>query len=1042
MSTQTAATNAKSSSSSFVIGGCGEPSPGSGGSTVRGVGQFSMLVQPNHPPNMKQALAPPNMRDRTVDLDRAAGTAVHHRRFSLSSIPRRTSSSTGSPGRPYYQPSVSNVQAISQLSHANVYNNRLRSHSTSGHCTAVGTVNDNHNHYRHAAALPSLENFVFPPPKITSASPQLRQQPPNSPSSVHAAPSDRQPQHRDRYSTRGSTVGPRPRSRSCCVNGAAAVVATAVEVKTPSAGENTGCIGNTVSLASSSPSTATPVVGVRPMTAGGLCPSTPVITFDPNLNKAASSSATTLQISTANSPQVPHSLVYAESSAVKATMTPPTPQLVSPPIDAAAVGSSNARRSSRTTANSNNGVHLGRRQSVFSDTVNSLNNSMDSVRCDSLLSASNMSMADTPDRSIRRSVTASGRYGGTAAFTSSRRYSKDNVVIEDRTDDEDRRHRGHCRRCSTTLTNIMTEDEDERPQSAQLSTIELLRGNHMRRESGGGNVAAVLSRARAARASASVTATAAPVANSGGAPTTAIERWRALGQQKKKEEEEQQQHVWKHRLTARQWREAFRRLQDNRMRWRVQGYIGRGTSGVVYEGVLENSKHTPVAVKVLEVGVPLPVEIADPDDDDDDVGGGGDGGGKRGRQSGYTKKRGAADVASMSPSQQEVLLVLLREVEMMENLHHENIVTCLRCQVTPLQDRYLELHQKQQQTHGGGGGGGGDVTGLSDAVAVGGGGEKVDVSQCNGAGHRNAGNACSGIPSTANRSPQHSDAARTPVQVEIIMELCSQGTLSNRVRQAPSRQLPVKIARRYLRDVLKGLAYLHRNNFIHRDVKGDNVLISASGVAKLADFGCSRRIMLTNNAHDPIDNEGATSSIGTTRTAATDSRSATIVEYQWFDTTGVAQTMVGTPMFMAPEIIKASEPLPMTTSTVSSSASPAAKAKLGGREGDNHTPPPAPVGYTASADIWSFGCLVLEVFGRTPWPASGNVYHLMKQIEQSVAELPPGVPDDTPTELLSLLRCCFHRDPHRRSTARTLLRAPWMTCEDEALEEMPPRRRR
>lgn len=36
---------------------------------------------------------------------------------------------------------------------------------------------------------------------------------------------------------------------------------------------------------------------------------------------------------------------------------------------------------------------------------------------------------------------------------------------------------------------------------------------------------------------------------------------------------------------------------------------------------------------------------------------------------------------------------------------------------------------------------------------------------------------------------------------------------------------------------MEGLAYLHRDGIIHRDIKGDNLLITAEGVLKLADFG-------------------------------------------------------------------------------------------------------------------------------------------------------------------------------------------------------------
>ena len=49
-----------------------------------------------------------------------------------------------------------------------------------------------------------------------------------------------------------------------------------------------------------------------------------------------------------------------------------------------------------------------------------------------------------------------------------------------------------------------------------------------------------------------------------------------------------------------------------------------------------------------------------------------------------------------------------------------------------------------------------------------------------------------------------------------------------------------EIARTYICEVLLALEYLHSNGVMYRDLKPDNILISASGHVKLADFGLSK----------------------------------------------------------------------------------------------------------------------------------------------------------------------------------------------------------
>ncbi|CAM9534037.1 unnamed protein product [Ectocarpus sp. 8 AP-2014] len=74
------------------------------------------------------------------------------------------------------------------------------------------------------------------------------------------------------------------------------------------------------------------------------------------------------------------------------------------------------------------------------------------------------------------------------------------------------------------------------------------------------------------------------------------------------------------------------------------------------------------------------------------------------------------------------------------------------------------------------------------------------------------------------------------------------------------------MTRKYTRQVLEGLVYLHANRVIHRDVKSKNILVDDRGNVKLADFGCA--LVLKDDNGD-----------------------------------GVEMSMKGTPLFMAPEML-------------------------------------------------------------------------------------------------------------------------------------------
>uniref|UniRef100_A0A7S3UYE3 Protein kinase domain-containing protein n=1 Tax=Aplanochytrium stocchinoi TaxID=215587 RepID=A0A7S3UYE3_9STRA len=78
--------------------------------------------------------------------------------------------------------------------------------------------------------------------------------------------------------------------------------------------------------------------------------------------------------------------------------------------------------------------------------------------------------------------------------------------------------------------------------------------------------------------------------------------------------------------------------------------------------------------------------------------------------------------------------------------------------------------------------------------------------------------------------------------LEILLEYVSGGSIASLLAQTGSG-FSEPIIKKYTRHMVEGITYLHSKGIIHRDIKGGNVLISDKGVAKLADFGCSKSLL-------------------------------------------------------------------------------------------------------------------------------------------------------------------------------------------------------
>ncbi|KAM8855480.1 uncharacterized protein map3k19 isoform 2-T4 [Spinachia spinachia] len=76
--------------------------------------------------------------------------------------------------------------------------------------------------------------------------------------------------------------------------------------------------------------------------------------------------------------------------------------------------------------------------------------------------------------------------------------------------------------------------------------------------------------------------------------------------------------------------------------------------------------------------------------------------------------------------------------------------------------------------------------------------------------------------------------------VSIFMEYVPGGSIASILHRFGP--LPERVLALYTHQILEGVAYLHLNRVIHRDLKGNNVMLMPNGVIKLIDFGCARRL--------------------------------------------------------------------------------------------------------------------------------------------------------------------------------------------------------
>ncbi len=185
-------------------------------------------------------------------------------------------------------------------------------------------------------------------------------------------------------------------------------------------------------------------------------------------------------------------------------------------------------------------------------------------------------------------------------------------------------------------------------------------------------------------------------------------------------------------------------------------------------------------------------------------------------------------------------------------------------------------------------------------------------------------------------------------KIWIVMEYCGVGSISDLMAICDTTLTEAQIAA-VMKQSIEGLRYLHANKKIHRDIKSGNILLTHAGECKLADFGVSAEL------------------------------SSTLAK---------RVTMIGTPYFMAPEVLESSK-------------------------------------YDAKADIWSIAITAYELAVGQPPLADIHPMRAIFLIPTGPAPTLPN-PENYSPEFNDFLRVCLQKDPSKRPSADELLKHPFL----------------
>nr|AAM14087.1 unknown protein [Arabidopsis thaliana] len=195
------------------------------------------------------------------------------------------------------------------------------------------------------------------------------------------------------------------------------------------------------------------------------------------------------------------------------------------------------------------------------------------------------------------------------------------------------------------------------------------------------------------------------------------------------------------------------------------------------------------------------------------------------------------------------------------------------------------------------------------------------------------------------------DMIKSPGKVHLVLEYCKGGDLSVYVQRHGI--VPEATAKHFMQQLAAGLQVLRDNNIIHRDLKPQNLLLSTNendADLKIADFGFARSLQPR----------------------------------------GLAETLCGSPLYMAPEIMQLQK-------------------------------------YDAKADLWSVGAILFQlVTGRTPFTGNSQI-QLLQNIIRSIELHFPGDCRDLSLDCIDLCQKLLRRNPVERLTFEEFFNHPFLS---------------